>query len=120
MNHPQTTLFSKKLATTLPTRPSILNPRYGWIALFGVGMVWALVQAGLFEDDLFNPGGWPLLARFFRAVLTPDLSPEFLWLTLDATVTTLAFAVGGTSSGLGDRHLGFRDLVALDLAAPQR
>jgi phosphonate transport system permease protein len=34
--------------------------------------------------------------RFNAELPHPELSPEFLWLTLDATLTTLAFAVAGT------------------------
>ena len=65
-----------------------------------MGMAWALAQTGLFREELVNTGGWPLMVRFLRASLNPDLRPAFLWLTLDATVTTLAFAVCGTALSL--------------------
>lgn len=69
-------------------------------SLWGMGWLGAIAlclwQAGLFQQDLVNPGGWPLLGRFLWASLHPDLSPDFLRLTLTATLTTLAYAVCGT------------------------
>jgi phosphonate transport system permease protein len=58
-------------------------------------VIWALAQAGLFQHDLVNEGGWTVATRFVDASVHPDLSPEFLRLTLDAAITTLAFAVCG-------------------------
>ena len=81
-------------------RPSLFSRKTVWALLFVGATIWALVQAGLFQEDLVNPGGWPLLMDFFKASLNPDLSPEFLRLTLNATVTTLAFAVCGTALSL--------------------
>jgi len=40
--------------------------------------------------------GWYLVVRFLVAALSPDLSREFLLLTVDATLKTLAYAVCGT------------------------
>jgi phosphonate transport system permease protein len=74
-------------------RPSLFNRRTLWAALFLGGVVWALAQAGLFQRELVNPGGWTLALRFAGALLHPELSPAFLGLTLDAALTTLAFAV---------------------------
>lgn len=76
-------------------RPSILNRQVAWGALFIAATIWALSQTGLLQSDVVNPGGWALVGRFIQAFTRPDLSPEFLLLTLDATLTTLAFAVGG-------------------------
>ena len=81
-------------------RPSFLNWRTIWVLLFLTAVIWALARAGFFERDLINQGGWTLAARFVRAGLHPDLSPYFLRLTLDATITTLAFAVCGTCLAL--------------------
>jgi phosphonate transport system permease protein len=67
-----------------------------WALLFLVAVVWALVQAGLLQRDLVNEGGWTVATRIVDASVHPDLSPEFLRLTLDAAITTLAFAVCGT------------------------
>jgi len=80
----------------LPKRPSPLNWRTFWSLLFVASVVWSLHYSGLFEHDLVNEGGWTLVLRFFYAALSPELSPEFLLLTLDATLKTLAYAVCGT------------------------
>ena len=58
--------------------------------------VWSLHSAGVFEADLINEGGWNLVWRFLVAAVHPDFSPEFLQLTLDATLKTLAYAICGT------------------------
>ena len=50
---------------------------------------------------LFNIQGLPLLGKFFQASLHPDLSSEFLQLTIEATLTTFAYAVCGASFSLG-------------------
>ncbi len=79
-----------------PPRPSLLNPQTVWLLALGIAIALSLFQAGVFGQDLLNPGGWPLLWRFLRASLQPELNPEFLRLTLDATLVTLAYAVCGT------------------------
>ena len=87
---------SKSKLTTLPKRPSIFNWRTLWGLLFLASFVWSLHSAGVFEQDLINEGGWNLVWRFLVAAVHPDFSPEFLQLTLDATLKTLAYAVCGT------------------------
>ncbi|NJN56462.1 MAG: ABC transporter permease subunit [Leptolyngbyaceae cyanobacterium SL_5_9] len=57
-------------------------------------------QAGLFQRDWLNWGGLAQLRQFFQASTQPDLSPEFLHLTFDAAVITLAYAVCGTCLSL--------------------
>lgn len=65
--------------------------------LAGLGaIVLSLIAAGLFQRDVLNPNGLPQLWRFVRAAASPDLSSELLQVTLQATVTTLAYAVCGT------------------------
>lgn len=59
-------------------------------------IIWSLHVAGVFEENIVNPGGWNLVYRFWLAALTPDFSPEFLRITFDATLKTLAYAVCGT------------------------
>lgn len=82
------------------SRPSLLNQRaiWGLVALGAIAL--SLYQAGLFQRDWLNLGGLSQLGRFFQASVQPDLSPEFLRLTLDATVITLAYAVCGTCLSL--------------------
>jgi len=86
---------------SIPPRPSLLNLQTVWLLALGSAIALALVQAGVFGQDLLNPGGWPLLWRFLRASVQPELNPEFLRLTLDATLVTLAYAVCGTSLSVG-------------------
>jgi phosphonate transport system permease protein len=45
---------------------------------------------------VLNMGGWPLVARFFEGALEPRLDARFLALTLDAALTTVAYAALGT------------------------
>ncbi|MFW6070562.1 MAG: PhnE/PtxC family ABC transporter permease [bacterium] len=73
-----------------------LSRRGWWLLLFVLALVWALWQAGVVGRDLINEGGWTLAARFFQAALQPALQADFLRLTAQATLTTLAYAVAGT------------------------
>ncbi|MBR8835912.1 MAG: ABC transporter permease subunit [Stigonema ocellatum SAG 48.90 = DSM 106950] len=73
-----------------------MNWRTVWGLLFVVSVIWSLFNAGLFQGDLVNSGGWNQVLRFLVAALSPNFSPEFLHITLDATLKTLAYAVCGT------------------------
>ena len=75
--------------------PKTLNKQI-WLILLLASLTWSLHSAGLFHQDLINPGGWNLVLRFLSAAIHPDLSPELLHLTLEATLQTLAYAVCGT------------------------
>jgi phosphonate transport system permease protein len=68
-----------------------------WGLVFIASLVWSLHTAGLFQGELINAGGWTLVLRFLAAAIHPDLSPELLKLTLEATLKTLAYAVCGTA-----------------------
>ena len=83
------------------TKDHRLNPQLLWwvVILFAIAL--AIIPTGLFQADWVNPGGLPLLGRFFSASLHPELSLTFLQLTLNATIITLAFAVCGTALSLG-------------------
>lgn len=82
--------------TALPKQPSLLNWRTLWGLLFVAAVIWSSHLAGLFERNLINVGGWTLVVRFLVAAFSPELSPEFLQLTLEATLQTLTYAVCGT------------------------
>jgi len=84
-----------KPAAESPRRPSLLNRGTLWAALFIGGTIWALTRTGLLQRELVNLGGWTLALRFIESLAHPELSPAFLRLTLDATLTTFAFAVIG-------------------------
>ncbi len=68
-----------------------------WAVAGAVAVTWSAWSAGVGRDELVNPGGWPLVGRFFAATLAPELSADFLGTTLRATLTTVAFAVLGTA-----------------------
>ncbi|AOW99237.1 phosphate ABC transporter permease [Moorena producens PAL-8-15-08-1] len=78
------------------SRPPLLNRSLLWGICFVIFIGMAVVKAGIFEQDLVNVGGFYQLLRFLRASLHPEVSPEFLQLTLKATLTTLAYAACGT------------------------
>lgn len=82
-------------ATPYMARPTRLNPRWLWGGLALLAVAWALMQVRPSERALINPGGWALVEEFLRAGLRPNLSPEFLRLTVSASLTTLAYAVCG-------------------------
>jgi phosphonate transport system permease protein len=84
---------------TIQASPRALlpNPRVLWGFTFLGALALSVYQAGVFGQDIFNPGGWPLFWRFLSASVHPDFSPELLQLTFQATLTTLAYAVCGTS-----------------------
>lgn len=89
--------FSADRAPRLP----LFNILWAWVAAAVALVVWSLIQAGVFNGQtLINSGGWTLALRFAQAALNPRLSLEFLTLTLNASLTTLAFALCGTSLSL--------------------
>ena len=88
--------FKGRLNRTLPKQPSPLNWRTIWGLLFVAAVIWSLHESGLFERDLVNVGGWTLVIRFLIAATRPELDVEFLQLTLETTLQTLAYAVCGT------------------------
>ncbi len=89
------TILSKGNTYAHLRRPAIVNRQTLWGVLFVASVAWAISQTNLFRSEVINLGGLTLVARFLEAFTHPELSPEFLLLTLDAAMTTLAFAVGG-------------------------
>ncbi|NET58055.1 MAG: ABC transporter permease subunit [Symploca sp. SIO2E6] len=78
------------------TKDTKVNSGLLWGLGFTIAIAMAAIQAGIFEQDLVNPGGFPQLLQFLQASWHPEVSPEFLSLTLKATLTTLAYAACGT------------------------
>lgn len=76
-------------------RPFHLRKGLLWIGILAA-VGWAAWQANLFNRELINPGGWTLVARLINGLFHPDLSLDFLRLTLDSVLITLAYAVLGT------------------------
>ncbi len=76
-----------------------VGPR-GWLTLIVVGaVVWSVVSLDT-SAGIVHAGGGAALARFFGALLAPDLSPSFLATVAVATVRTGAYAVAGMSIAL--------------------
>jgi phosphonate transport system permease protein len=78
-------------------RPSLFNRKTAWLLAFAAAFLWSVQQAGLFDGPVLNRGGWTLALQFGRAALHPELNADLLKLTLESTLTTLAFAVAGTT-----------------------
>ncbi|MEO0805418.1 MAG: ABC transporter permease subunit [Cyanobacteria bacterium J06643_4] len=68
-----------------------------WLTL----LVWALWQSGLGRQPLINWNGFSLIGQFLAAMVQPAHDRAFLVLIANATVTTFAFAVCGTTLSLG-------------------
>lgn len=90
--------WKPEVPSSLPvlTRPSFFNRQVGWLLAALLALCWALSTAGLGRDELLNRGGWTQLQRFWAAALHPQHDWEFLQLTADATLVTLAFAISGS------------------------
>ena len=90
-------LLSPAPATvTTPARPRQLNSRTAWTAALLLLVVWSLAQIGIGDRALVNPGGIPQVVDFVTAATQPDLSPQFLRVTFEATLVTVGYAVLGT------------------------
>ena len=61
-------------------------------------VVWSTWRAGW--STIVNVDGWPAFARFWASAVRPEVSSDFLSLTWDATLRTLAFALLGTAVAL--------------------
>ncbi|MEX5303930.1 PhnE/PtxC family ABC transporter permease [Kocuria sabuli] len=68
----------------------------GWAGLWVLAMVWSVGGWLTAEGPVLNVSGWPLVAEFFSAALSPELSVQFLVRAGRATLITLSFAVLGT------------------------
>lgn len=71
-------------------------PRRTWGLVVLTAIFASAWQVAGNRGELINPGGWSMVREFFAAALAPTLDPEFLRITWDATLTTLAYASLGT------------------------
>lgn len=83
-----------------PRRRSLLSSRRFWLGALVVAVGWAVWSAGVGRQQVVNTRGWPLFSQFWQAATRPELSADFLRLTADAALTTIAFAVLGTALSL--------------------
>lgn len=101
MSAPAEPTWRARTASAPPVLPAdrIRSRRPAWALGLLVALTGAALVAGV-GDDVLNPGGWPNVARFWEAMLQPELRPDFLRLTAESAVTTLSFAVLGTAVSL--------------------
>ena len=102
----------EKFAPSHPQKTRILprTKRWGWWLLLGIATVFSFVQIAGDGRRLINSGGWTLFWRFWRAALRPDLTSEFLEITLQAVGVTLSYAAFGTFLALA---VGFAGGIVL-------
>lgn len=77
-----------------PPSPRLRHRSWWWTA-GGLLVVWSGWRATT-SRDVLNSRGWSSFLEFWRAAFSPELAPEFLRLTAEATATTAAYAVLGT------------------------
>lgn len=82
---------------TPPPRPPARWDRRGWALAIGALVVWSLSRAGIDLPGLINQRGWGQVQDFFAAMVHPDLSGDFLLLTVEETIVTLGYALLGTA-----------------------
>ncbi|MGI9602880.1 MAG: PhnE/PtxC family ABC transporter permease, partial [Acidimicrobiales bacterium] len=58
-------------------------------------------RAGIDLPSLINERGWGQVREFFAAMFDPDLSADFVRLTVEETFVTLGYALLGTALALG-------------------
>ncbi|MBV5261755.1 ABC transporter permease subunit [Synechococcus moorigangaii CMS01] len=83
------------LRISLPL-PQNLPPKVWGYACFGLAIAASGLDVLWHGGPLINGQGWETLHQFGVAALQPDLTADFLGLTLQATLTTLAYGVCGT------------------------
>lgn len=71
-----------------------------------LAVTWAVWTAEIGRAPVVNPNGLTQFGDFFAAATSPRLDAEFLRLTWDAALVTLAYAVLGTVLALGFGILG--------------
>jgi phosphonate transport system permease protein len=74
-------------------------PDRRWFVLLAAIGVWSFWDA-FRTQDLFNPGGWNQVAKFFAASPHPETSPEFLRVVAEAAAITASYALVGTALSL--------------------
>lgn len=97
-------VLAEPLGRRFPAQGRRLRRRPGsrqlWVWAVCAAIVWSLLYTLGGSRELVNPGGWPMVTGFFAAALKPELSGDFLRLTWDATLTTVAYASLGTALSL--------------------
>ncbi len=77
-----------------------------WAAGATAVVVASAARAGLEPGAVVNPRGWPQVARFFGAMLSPRADREFLGLVVAEAGVTVAYALLGTALALAIGSVG--------------
>jgi ABC-type phosphate/phosphonate transport system permease subunit len=78
------------------SKPVGLWTRRLWLVAAATLVGWAFWATGLGRRSLVNPRGWPQVRSFLVASIHPDLSSTFLKIVVDATITTIGYALLGS------------------------
>ncbi len=81
-------------------RPPTNGRRRIWVTVGLAILIWSILRAGVDPSERINARGWPQVQRFLAAALRPELSEEFIRLTIRESAVTLAFALLGTAVAL--------------------
>ena len=71
--------------------------RWPWALALVAAVAASAWRTGIGSGEVVNPGGWDSLTAFFRAAASPELDPDFLRLTWDSALVTVAYAVLGSA-----------------------
>lgn len=80
--------------------PADLWRRRLWMLAVVGATAWAFWDAGVGRESIINSGGWTVASRFISAMWQPELSADFLELTLRASLTTVEYALVATALAL--------------------
>lgn len=78
----------------LGLNPGLLRGKGLLTVLMAAAFLWSLTAVDR-GAPVVHPGGLGALSEVLRAAFQPELSPSFLWLTLESAWTTVAYAVAG-------------------------
>ncbi len=78
------------------SKPVGLWTRRLWLVAAATLVGWAFWATGLGRRSLVNPRGWPQVRSFLAAGVHPDLSGAFGKIVVDATITTIGYALLGS------------------------
>lgn len=74
--------------------------RRAWLLVTFAVLAWSVARAGVDIPAQLNQGGWAQVRDFFSAMVSPELSGEFLRLTIEQAGVTVCYALLGTALSL--------------------
>lgn len=85
---------------SLPATKPVVRARRFWGVAIGVAVLLSIGRAGLDPSEVVNRRGWSQVSAFIRAMVSPELSGDFLRLTLRESAVTASYALLGTAVAL--------------------